>query len=154
MKRHIVLGCAAALVAAAGLFTAAPATATPAMGQAEGQVCTVCHDKPGSKLLTDRGKYYETMWTLEGYDEIEGAFGACTSCHVKKPGSKRLTRQGRRVSLVLRDMQELKAWVMARHPELPAEGEEGGPGAEGAAGSEAGGADAASLLLPAHPPLR
>jgi hypothetical protein len=28
--------------------------------------CTLCHDKPGSKLLTDMSLYYDTQGTLEG----------------------------------------------------------------------------------------
>ena len=65
------------------------------MGKQEGLSCTVCHDKPGSKLLTDQGKYYETMRTLAGFDELKATFGACTSCHVTKPGSKKLTAKGK-----------------------------------------------------------
>ena len=55
--------------------------------------CTACHDKPGSKLLTDQGKYWESMRTLEGYDQIKESFGKCTTCHVRKPGSPKLTKK-------------------------------------------------------------
>jgi hypothetical protein len=158
MKRTAILGLAGALAAAIGLLAAAPAAATPQLAKAEGLACTVCHDKPGSKLLTDKGKYYEVMATLDGYDAIEGTFGACTTCHVKRPGSKKLTRQGRRISLVIRDMGELKAWVMEHHPQPGAEpgAEPGGGEGEGmeGEGGAGGGGDGFVPLLAAHRPLR
>ena len=56
--------------------------------------CTQCHDKAGSKLLTDRGIYYEATGSLEGFDELTKTFGNCTKCHVRKPGSTKLTKTG------------------------------------------------------------
>lgn len=151
MKRTAILGLAGALTAALGLLAAAPAAATPRMAKAEGLACTVCHDKPGSKLLTDKGKYYEVMATLDGYDAIEGTFGACTTCHVKRPGSQKLTRQGRRISLVIRDMHELKDWVMQHHPQPGTEPGGEGEEMEGQSGDGGGGS---VPLLAAHPMLR
>lgn len=119
MHIHIRIGWLAAAVAAAGLGLGPPAAASNTIAEQEGLVCTVCHDKPGSKLLTDRGKFYETMRTLEGFDELTATFGSCTTCHVAKPGSERLTRTGRRLQLVFQDMQELRSWVMSEHPGSP-----------------------------------
>lgn len=83
-----------------------------------GLACTVCHDKPGSKLLTDRGKYYEAVGTLAGYDRVHYAFGNCTSCHVAKPGSARLTRTGAEFAAVVHDMQGLKDFLDRNHPPI------------------------------------
>jgi hypothetical protein len=108
---------AAAAVVLLAAVHAGDAAATKAIAEAEGGLtCTVCHDKPGSKLYTDEGKYYEAMGTLDGYDEVIDAFSACTTCHVRKPGSEKLTRQGREFSRVIRDMEELKEWVLSEHP--------------------------------------
>jgi cytochrome c553 len=82
----------------------------------EGLVCTVCHDKPGSKLLTDQGKYYELMRSLDGYREVHSAFGSCTGCHVRKPGSKELTRTGRQFAAVVHDMEGLRIFLQQNHP--------------------------------------
>lgn len=89
----------------------------------EGLACTVCHDKPGSKLLTDRGKYYEEMRTLDGYDEVVVAFSQCTSCHVKKPGSKELTERGQRYAWMVNDMEGLRQWLRENHPLLKGDAE-------------------------------
>ncbi|MCB1033896.1 MAG: hypothetical protein KDD47_08700 [Acidobacteria bacterium] len=108
-----------ALMAAAALavlWIAPPGTATPEIAESLDMNCTACHDKPGSKLLTDQGKYFETMGTLNGYDDIVSAFGKCTNCHVRKPGSTKLTRQGKVLARAVGDMEELREWVRAQHP--------------------------------------
>ena len=113
-RRVLLLACATA-----GVLLLAPersALASNDIARRENLPCTACHDKPGSKMLTDRGKYWELMGSLEGFDEIRADFGACTQCHVRRPGSSKLTRYGRRLSLLLRDMQELKEFVLERHP--------------------------------------
>lgn len=113
---------AAALALAALLVLgalAAPLFGTDALAEKEELACTVCHDKPGSKLLTDRGKYYELAGTLVGYAEIKASFGACTSCHARKPGSHELTTRGEQLREVLRDMDGLRAHVMQEHPKAP-----------------------------------
>ena len=82
--------------------------------------CTACHDKAGSKLLTDKGLYYETTGSLEGFDKLTESFGKCTKCHVRKPGSEKLTKTGKQVSDVAGDMSELRDWLK-KGPELPTE---------------------------------
>ena len=107
------------LLAAAVLFAVALPITAPASEQIAkdtGKACTACHDKPGSKLLTDPGKYYETMHTLAGYDTLQATFGRCTACHARKPGSKQLTRKGREFSTMVKDMPALGEWLRANHP--------------------------------------
>ncbi len=104
------------------------AFATEGLAKKESLQCTSCHDKPGSKLLTDKGKYYETMRSLGGYEELEATFGACTSCHAAKPGSKRLTKQGREFRDLVRDMDGLRDWMKQHHPVAPAASPTGGAG--------------------------
>lgn len=106
-------------IAAALVLASLPASSTPAMGESEALSCTTCHDKPGSKLLTDKGKYYELMGSFEGLDELEKAFVSCTDCHVKKPGSKKLTRQGKKFNSSVKDMEGLREWLKSAHPEQP-----------------------------------
>ena len=88
------------------------------------QRCTACHDKPGSKLLTDKGLYYESQGTLDGFDALKGSFGRCTSCHVKKPGSEKLTSEGKKMAELVDSMQELKKWLAENHPEADDEKED------------------------------
>lgn len=110
----------AALVALAAVLAAGPggdAGATNAIAKREGQVCTACHDKPGSKLLTDEGLYYEVTGSLEGYREVESAFGRCTYCHSREPGSEKLTGEGEKLAGVVEDMEGLQEWVVDSHPE-------------------------------------
>lgn len=124
MKRitiFLVLLLTAVLVSLTGL----PAGASNQIAEREGLQCTVCHDKPGSKLLTDRGKYYEEMRTLDGYDEVVAAFSECTACHVSKPGSKKMTDRGRAFGFAVRDMEGLKQWLRETHPQM--RGEPGQP---------------------------
>ncbi len=92
------------------------AVASEPIAKDTGKACTACHDKPGSKLLTDPGKYYETMHTLAGYDTLQATFGRCTACHARKPGSKQLTRKGREFSGLVKDMPALGEWLRANHP--------------------------------------
>jgi hypothetical protein len=113
-----------ALTAAAALFVAAVfvdslAFGTEVLGNKEGLTCTACHDKPGSKLLTDKGKYYETVRTVAGFDELKSTFGACTNCHVAKPGSQKLTREGKRFQGLVEDMEGLRVWMEEHHPTAP-----------------------------------
>lgn len=99
-----------------GALVAPSASASNTIAAREGLACTKCHDKPGSKLLTDRGKYYELMSSLEGYDEIQATFGKCTACHVRKPGSAKLTRKGRQFQWMVQDMEGLKRLLLTEHP--------------------------------------
>ncbi|MCB1009766.1 MAG: hypothetical protein KDB94_12850, partial [Acidobacteria bacterium] len=95
------------------------ASGSQKISKAEGLECGACHDKPGSKLLTDKGKYYEAMGTLDGYDALAESFGKCTSCHVKKPGSQKLTTKGKQFQEMVGDMKGLKEWMAAHHPMPP-----------------------------------
>jgi len=119
MKRihYATLTAAAILVAAS--FAGTVASGSQKIAKTEGLECGACHDKPGSKLLTDKGKYYETMGTLEGYDALAESFGKCTSCHVKKPGSLKLTTKGKQFQEMVGDMKGLKDWMAAHHPTPP-----------------------------------
>ena len=90
------------------------------MGKKEKLACTVCHDKAGSKLLTDKGLYYGVVESLDGYDQVIADFGACTTCHESKPGSKKLTKKGQDLSRITKNMVELRRWVRQQHPQPPA----------------------------------
>lgn len=122
-RKRSRLGIAVLAVAVLALLLAAgPALASEEIAQAEGGLtCTVCHDKPGSKLYTDKGKYYELMGTLDGFEEILAVFQKCTTCHVRKPGSEKLTSEGRRFAGLMDDMTDLKSWVQSSHPPIRAE---------------------------------
>ena len=121
MKQRTILVVLAGLVLAIVWMPAGDADASKAIAEQEELVCTSCHDKPGSKLLTDRGKYYELTQSLEDYEKIEAAFGRCTHCHSRKPGSQKLTRAGKAFSAGIGGMSELRKWVRDSHPaELPA----------------------------------
>ena len=80
--------------------------------------CTSCHDKAGSKLLTDQGKFFESTRTVDGYADLKGTFGRCTTCHVTKPGSAKLTKKGKKLTAVIADMDELRDWLSKEHPDL------------------------------------
>ena len=109
-----------ALAALVVLVWSGAGVASEKVAKETGRECTVCHDKPGSKRLTDSGKYYEAMHTLDGFDEIKSSFGRCTTCHVNKPGSKKLTKKGQQLAASVKDMNELREWVKQNHPAAPA----------------------------------
>lgn len=114
----------AAIVTAAltlQLLAAGPAVASKAIADNEGAACTACHDKPGSKLMTDRGKYWELLGSFEGYDDLQASFGRCTTCHVREPGSAKLTKTGKKYRSLLQTMDGLREWVMQPHPVAPAD---------------------------------
>jgi hypothetical protein len=114
MKKNmklVVLTLAVALV-----FGGSWLLASEEIAKSENLRCTACHDKPGSKLLTDKGKYFETVRSVEGFDELQAEFGRCTHCHVRKPGSDKLTKEGKKLAEVVNDMTELKAWLAEKHP--------------------------------------
>lgn len=119
MKRLWIFGLALTVVLALSWTGGGgQALASNKIAKKESLDCTVCHDKPGSKLLTDRGKYYEEMRTLDGYDDVMVAFSKCTTCHVRKPGSKELTERGERYAFVAYDMEGLRQWLRENHPVL------------------------------------
>jgi hypothetical protein len=98
------------------ILIAGSSRASEKIATATGKSCTSCHDKPGSKLLTDSGKYYETMRTMAGYDSLQASFGRCTTCHDRKPGSKKLTKKGKEFSGLVKDMPGLNQWMREGHP--------------------------------------
>jgi hypothetical protein len=119
MKRLWIFGLALTVaMALAWALGDGQAQASNRIAKRESLECTVCHDKPGSKLLTDRGKYYEEMRTLDGYDDVVVAFSQCTTCHVRKPGSEALTERGQRYAWVAHDMEGLRQWLRENHPLL------------------------------------
>ena len=119
MRPQRIAFAAAATLGLAALLTASLASGTEALGRQEALECTACHDKPGSKLLTDQGKYYETLRTLDGYAELKSTFGKCTQCHVAKPGSQKLTKEGKRFQEMVKDMAGLGEWMQQHHPAAP-----------------------------------
>jgi hypothetical protein len=116
MKRFSIITAVALIAVVALIAQVQTAGATKAIGNQEGMECTSCHDKPGSKLMTDQGKYYELMGSLDGYDQLETDFGKCTTCHVRKPGSDKLTKTGKKYQSLTEDMDGLKDWLMEPHP--------------------------------------
>ena len=124
---------AAGLGLALVLTAAAPTAASNTIAKETGQACTVCHDKPGSRLLTSEGKFFEVTRSLDGYEEFTASYGSCTNCHLRKPGSQKLTKEGRLMLDLGKDMEALKKWVLEMHPaetegkpvEKPAEQREG-----------------------------
>jgi hypothetical protein len=123
MEMRTIVKLTVALAALGLLLGGTALMANDEIGEQTGEKCTLCHDKPGSKLLTDRGLYFETQRTLEGYDEIQGSFGRCTSCHVRKPGSGKLTKEGKKMAGVVDSMEELREWLAENHPEAAQGGE-------------------------------
>lgn len=116
-KRFTRLACL--LLLAAFPLAQAPAFASKKLATETGRTCTTCHDKPGSRLLTDAGKYFETTRTLDGFDQVKESFGKCTMCHVRKPGSHRLTAKGKEFAGMIKDMKDLGEWVRQNHPAAP-----------------------------------
>ncbi len=102
-----------------GLLLSGSLFASEELAESTGMVCTACHDKPGSKRLTDQGKYFELMRTMDGYDDLEASFGQCTFCHRRKPGSKKLTKAGKGFATALGNMEALVEWVSELHPAWP-----------------------------------
>lgn len=107
------------------LILTGSAFASEEVAKQEGLVCTVCHDKPGSKLLTDRGKYFEVMRGMDGFDDIEASFQSCTYCHRRRPGSLKLTKTGDQFLTLAGDMAGLLEWMRGRHPAAPQAAEDG-----------------------------
>lgn len=110
MKRSIPVLAALLLLGASWVL------ATEDMAKQQDMKCTQCHDKAGSKLLTDQGIYFESMGTLAGYDQVKASFGKCTTCHVRKPGSIKLTKKGKELASVVDSMEELREWLKKNHP--------------------------------------
>lgn len=124
--RHSVLWLGV-LMAGVGisLLVGPPADASNAIAEREQMQCTGCHDKPGSRLLTDEGKYYEAVGTLDGFADVAAVFGECTSCHVTKPGSLQLTTTGKRFRRLVGDMDGLRELLESEHVFAKPEDEQG-----------------------------
>ena len=82
----------------------------------EGLECQVCHADEGTELLTDQGRYFQYLGSLDGFDEVTKRFGSCIYCHVQEADSVKLTREGQRFYWMMEDMQGLKAWLEENHP--------------------------------------
>lgn len=117
MTRAVAVAIFFALVFATGELVRT-ARASDEIASREGLDCTSCHKKFG-KRLNSRGKYYELKRTVEGYDELIETFGSCTACHVKRPGSDKLTREGRYFERIVKDMKGLEEWLQRYHPTRP-----------------------------------
>ncbi len=117
MKRLAALGAlaCATVIVASGLRT----SASPELAKKEKVDCAVCHVKRGSKKLTDKGMYYRTLGTFEGYDKLIANFGRCTHCHKDRAGNKDLTKEGKRVKAVVKDMPGLFKWLKEGHTGSP-----------------------------------
>ncbi len=118
MKYRTIIGSLAL-----ALLLAGASFATEQLADSEQLACTACHDKPGSKRLTNEGKYFELMRSMDGYADLEASFGNCTFCHRRKPGSKKLTPAGKGFANTLGNMEELVEWVRTRHPGWPDPGD-------------------------------
>lgn len=118
MSRIAILATAAFGFLLAGL-PVEPSLASQEIAAKEGLDCTSCHRKPSGRKLNDRGKFYELVRSMEGYDELEERFERCTTCHARKAGSKKLTREGERYRWMMQDMEGIRLWLMSRHPKPP-----------------------------------
>ena len=95
---------------------AAVASASEDIAAREELECSVCHEDPDGQRLTDQGRYYGVMETLEGYQEVVDRFGSCNYCHTADVGSNNLTREGFRFRWMMEDMKGLRAWLDENHP--------------------------------------
>ena len=111
---RILLAMALGLLLAAG----APLFADEMIAESEGLECEVCHLEcdDDEVLLTDQGRYYQLMETMEGYELVLERFGKCNYCHVAEAGSESLTREGLRFQWMMEDMAGLRQWLEETHP--------------------------------------
>lgn len=109
-KTYITWAAVGTLIVVA-LSAPPPAAANKQIAEAEGMSCTACHDKPGSIRLTNRGKFYELMGSFDAYDELTEKFGTCTACHKRRPGSTKLTAEGKKYRELHGGMEALCADV-------------------------------------------
>ena len=56
------------------------------------------------------------------FRDLKATFGACTNCHVTKPGSKKLTAKGKEFQDIVKDMEGLGTWMQEHHPKPRAGG--------------------------------
>jgi len=128
----------ALLAIAAGL-----AVASEEIAEREELECAECHEPPESETLNDKGKYYELMGSLDGFDEVAAAFEQCTYCHVGEAGSSELTPKGQTFAFAVMDMEGLRQWLRSEHPGMGAldEAEKQGPEEEERKDSEESGSE-------------
>ncbi len=114
--RAIVIG--ACLLCSLSIVLLLPVTtgASEDIASQEELDCPVCHQDPEGELLTDQGRYYGLMRTLEGYRQVVDQFGGCGYCHVPDVGSNDFTREGLRFRWMMEDMKGLRAWLEENHP--------------------------------------
>lgn len=121
LRKMVNLLWIAMLLAATG---GSAALASGEIAEQEGLECAICHDDPEIAKLSDRGRYFQYMRTLEGYELVVQQFGRCTYCHVKDPGSLDLTKDGYRFRWMMEDMEGLRVWLEENHPKPLDEGDQ------------------------------
>ena len=104
------------------LVPAGSTEGTEEVAAAESVECAVCHVEDEQSLLTDQGRYFQYLGTLDGFEAVIDRFGSCSYCHVQEADSVELTREGVRFRWMMEDMEGLKAWLEENHPQ-PAEGD-------------------------------
>lgn len=93
-----------------------PGWASEETAEQENLKCQVCHPEQGVELLTDKGRYFQYMGSLDGFDPVMEKFGSCVYCHVQEVDSVKLTREGQRFRWMMEDMDGLRAWLEENHP--------------------------------------
>lgn len=98
------------------LVTGAAGWSSEETAEQEGLECQTCHADEGTEYLTDEGRYFQYMGSLDSFDQVMEKFGSCIYCHVQETDSVKLTRQGQRFRWMMEDMEGLKAWLEENHP--------------------------------------
>jgi hypothetical protein len=113
-------GCRLVVACLLLLAAASPAGATEEIAEREDLECQTCHAGNELELLTDEGRYYQYLGSLDGFDRVMDRFGSCAYCHVQEYDSMQFTPEGHRFRWMMEDMNGLKAWLEENHPK-PAE---------------------------------
>jgi hypothetical protein len=98
------------------LIATGMATGSEEIAEQQELECTVCHGDNEGSLLTDQGRYFQYLGTLEGFEQVIEKFGHCSYCHVREAESVELTREGFRFRWMMEDMEGLKDWLEENHP--------------------------------------
>ena len=107
-------------------FSASRVPASEETAAEEELECSICHQDSEGSILTDPGRYYELMETLEGFDQVTDTFGSCIYCHVPEAGSADLTPEGQTFRWMMEDMKGLRAWLDENHPRPEADESDAG----------------------------